>query len=129
MDVSGGIVAYWIYERIVPTWLRTWNLLARLVVAKIETPDLIDSTLQYVPIIQGDPEWTGRIWVRNAFAALVEARAFGTSVNLMDWETVERDCKGYMEGKIQRGRWQASQEGKYTRLPTMDLITKEELIP
>ncbi len=65
-NVSGRNVAHWIYERTVPTRLRTWNLLARLLVAKIEKPNLIDSTLRSVPIIQGDPAWTCKIWVRNA---------------------------------------------------------------
>ena len=128
-EIAGEVVAPWIYERIVPSRLRTWNLLARLVVAKIEEPDLIDSTLQAVPIIQGDPEWTCRIWVKDAVAALVDAGVLGTRVDLLDWTTVEMNCREYMARKIQEGRWQVSQEGPYSGLPTMDLITDEELVP
>lgn len=129
MDISGQTVAYWIYERIEPTRLRTWNLLARLIVAKIENVELLEQTLESVPVVQGDPAWTCRVWVREAVAALVQAGALGTRVDLEDWESVERECREYMAGKIQQGRWQVKQEGNFAGLPTVDLITGEEIVP
>jgi len=67
----------WRYEDKKVNPLRSGNLVARILVAKLPTTKLlveqaqdIDAIVQGVQIIQNDENWTCRVWVEEALAAL-----------------------------------------------------------
>lgn len=84
----------------------------------------MEASLQHVPVIQDDPAWRCRTWLRNPLAQLTKDRILGTGV--LDWDTVERLCLFYVERKKREGRFQNTPipEG----VPTYDLIEKKELV-
>lgn len=72
-------------------------------VAKITDSAQVPATLAAVPIVQNDPSWTCRIWVKDAIAALeADGRNLGTRVTL--WVTIEQKAKSYIGDKRRQGR-------------------------
>jgi hypothetical protein len=82
--------------------------------------------MRKVPVIQADPRWTCRIWVRNALAQLVEDDVLGTEV-AMDWNEIEQACVSYVSLKKQQNRF--TQTPLLPGVPTKDLIEDRETTP
>ncbi|PGH15004.1 hypothetical protein AJ79_02684 [Helicocarpus griseus UAMH5409] len=47
-----------------------FRLLVRVLVAKIADPAKLPSSLRSVPLVQNRPDWTCRVWVREALSQL-----------------------------------------------------------
>lgn len=103
----------------------TVNLLARVLVAKVEDERRLVSILRSVPIIQGDRNWRCRHWVIDAISALeVDGKAVGTSV--LQWEKIQRAGVEFVAKKIAAGRYQGRVDGPR---PLFDLLRGEEVVP
>ena len=113
----------WFFEKRELVTLKTQLLLVRVLVAKIEGSQKdLEASVQRVPVIQDDPSWRCRTWVRNALAQITKDRILGTGV--LDWDTVERGCLSYIERKKKEGRFQKTPIPE--AIPTYDLIEKKE---
>jgi len=116
----------WSFEKRELVSLKTQLLLVRVLVAKIErSHNDLEASLLRVPVIQDDPSWRCRTWVKNALTQVTKDRILGTGV--LDWDIVERECLSYVERKKVEGRFQKTPtpEG----IPTYDLIEKKETAP
>ena len=71
----------WIYDKIPVDNVRmTAQLLARILIAKVEDLDRLHAILESVPVIQGDPTWRCRSWIADALEAIAkDGKAVGTS--------------------------------------------------
>lgn len=77
----GSTVAAWRYEDKPVNSLRSGNLIARILLAKLSSTvpitalaESIDMVVKSVRVVDDDPNWTCRIWVEEALGAL---RALG----------------------------------------------------
>jgi hypothetical protein len=103
-------------------------LLVRVTFAKVEDTAQLNRTLAAVPIVQNDPSWTCRIWVKNAIAALeADGKSLGTKVT--DWETLENSAQDYVRTKIDAGRFSGPGDWDPQFAPTYDLMNGMEIIP
>lgn len=58
----------------------TAQLLARILIAKVEDHDRLTAILERVPLVQDDPEWRCRSWIASALEAIdKDGKAVGTS--------------------------------------------------
>lgn len=113
----------WTFEKRELVTLKTQLLLVRVLVAKIvgSRQDL-EASLRRVPVIQDDPNWRCRTWVKNALAQITKDRILGTGV--AHWDIVEGECLSYVERKKREGRFQKTPLPE--EIPTYDLIEKKE---
>ncbi|KAF2222573.1 hypothetical protein BDZ85DRAFT_313592 [Elsinoe ampelina] len=72
--------------------------LVAVLVAKIEDEARLDAILCGVPVVQNDPNWRCRAWVRDAVNAIAaDGRAVGTSE--LVWAEVEDTAKAFVGRK------------------------------
>ncbi|KAB5554691.1 hypothetical protein GE09DRAFT_1222175 [Coniochaeta sp. 2T2.1] len=100
--VPGG---EWFYEeRDLPNAQTSIQLLARLVIAKVEDEARLLAIIRNAPVITGDPNWRCRTWCAGAFG------------------------REYVAGKNAAKRYD-TQELVLGPKPTYDLIEDKELLP
>jgi hypothetical protein len=103
-------------------------LLARVMIGKVVDGARLSVTLAAVLLVQDDPAWTCRIWVRDAIAALeADGKSLGTRVT--DWERIEQMSTTYVAQKRKQGRYDGSGTWKAGTVPTYDLLEEKETIP
>ncbi|KAL2176947.1 uncharacterized protein P884DRAFT_292594 [Thermothelomyces heterothallicus CBS 202.75] len=121
--ISGGV-----YEEVpLKNVQSTANLLARVLIAKIENEGRLAEILRKVPAVQGDPNWRCRTWLANALAAVeADGKAVGTAE--LDWTKIERVARDHVPKKRSRGRYMAEEDLKQPK-PTWDMIEGKEIIP
>jgi hypothetical protein len=118
----------WYYNVQKITTQATQMLLVRVIFAKVEDMAQLNRTLAAVPVVQNDPSWTCRIWVKDAIAALeADRKSLGTKVT--DWETLENWAKEYVRAKIDAGRFSGPGNWDSRFPPTYDLMEDKEIIP
>ncbi|KAI1941145.1 hypothetical protein LOZ66_001653 [Ophidiomyces ophidiicola] len=106
----------------------TAMLLGRIMVAKVTDGAQLHRCLAAVPIIQNNPEWTCRTWVKDAVASL-EADGKSLGIRVTNWEEIEKTANEYIGTKRQQRRYDGSGPWKLRTVPTFDLIQKKETIP
>lgn len=105
----------------------TYNLLVRIVIAKVEDEKRLFRVLEQVPIVQNDPNWRCRHWVISAVDALSkDGRDVGTSV--LDWDSIEHLARGYVSRKKGNDRFADSATLAGPR-PTWDMLEGKETVP
>ena len=117
----------WTYSERQLTNVRTpYNMLVRILVAKIEDERRLSSILRSIPITQDDPGFDTQAWVASALARIAEdGRVVGTA-NL-DWTKIEATARGYVDRK--------NTEGRFLRAdfdlpqPMWDLLADREVLP
>lgn len=116
----------WVYEEMEVQDVRNaTNLLARLVIAKVEDHQRLENIFRGVPVIQNDPAWRCRTWIENALHEVAsDGEAVGTSV--LDWQIIESTAKAYVARKIDEGRYQSGAD--VTTKPTWDMLDNKELV-
>ncbi|KAI2084927.1 hypothetical protein LOZ36_004428 [Ophidiomyces ophidiicola] len=118
----------WEYQAIEIPLFQTAMLLGRIMVAKVTDGTQLHRSLAAVPIIQNNPEWTCRTWVKDAVASLeADGKSLGTRVT--NWEEIEKTANEYIGTKRQQRRYDGSGPWKFRTVPTFDLIQKKETIP
>jgi hypothetical protein len=118
----------WIYEETKVDDVRfSAQLLARVLIAKIEDRDRLVAILRNIPVIQNDPHWRCRSWVANALAELAkDGKAVGTS--RLSWTEIETIGREYVARKKAEGRYQRLDIVMAPR-PTWDSLQEKETIP
>ncbi|KAF2253519.1 hypothetical protein BU26DRAFT_224458 [Trematosphaeria pertusa] len=82
-------------------------LLARVMIGKVANGAQMAATIAAVPIVQDDPAWTCRIWVRDAIAALeADGKSLGTRVT--GWQRIGQTSNTYVAQKRQQRRYDGS---------------------
>ena len=124
---NGELRTRWEYEELEISISPTRMILVRVTVAKVIKWERMEQILRAVPIVQNDPNWTCRTWVRDALANLVaDEGVLGTSVS--DWTTVEITCKRYVREKKDQHRFDGQVQWDMEKVPTWDLIENKETV-
>ncbi|KHO00644.1 uncharacterized protein MAM_01422 [Metarhizium album ARSEF 1941] len=127
--VKNHPVAGWVYEEVeLPNLKSTNNLLARLVVAKVEDEKHLLKTLRETAVIQDDFNFRCRTWMADALYRIskAEPRVVGTSE--LDWSRIEQNARRYVENKVAAGRYLEA-ERMLEPKPTWDMMEQREIIP
>ncbi|OAX83017.1 hypothetical protein ACJ72_02618 [Emergomyces africanus] len=118
----------WVYQALEIPLIQTSMLLGRIMIAKVTDSVQLRNTLAAVPIVQNNPAWTCRIWVRDAIVALeADGRSLGTRVT--NWSIIEQSAKDYIGQKRQQRRYDGSGSFPPRTVPTFDLIERKETVP
>ena len=126
--VKNHPITGWTYEETKLANVRlTVNLLARVLIAKIENEALLVKILRGTPVVQDDPAWTCRSWVADALARMKAAgnRAVGTA--RLDWPTINAFARRYVAEKKAAGRYAGDVDMTLPR-PTWDLLEEREIV-
>lgn len=116
----------WQYEeKVLPDVRNDLNLLARVLVAKVEDEQHLIAVLRSVPIIQDDEHWRCWSWVADAIVALeADGKALGTSV--LQWERIQSAGEEFVKKKLDAGRYEKDSSGPR---PVFDLLRGREVVP
>ncbi|KAG6036648.1 hypothetical protein E4U41_005572 [Claviceps citrina] len=120
---------HWVYEENELEDVQcTFNLLARLVIAKIEDEKRLLEIFRETAIVQDDPNFRCRTWMADVLSRIsrAEPRVVGTSD--LDWGRIEQRARGYVGKKIAEGRYLESGRALKPK-PTWDMMEKKETIP
>ncbi|KAI5369202.1 hypothetical protein Slin14017_G000810 [Septoria linicola] len=117
----------WKYEEAELHNVRTTNnLLARILIAKVEDHERLVAILRSIPIVQNDPNWRCRSWIANALAELAkDDKAVGTSQ--LNWAVVEMTARQYVARKTAAGRYQRAEDMLKPK-PTWDMLENKETV-
>jgi hypothetical protein len=118
----------WEFEEVSTTMLPTRMIMARILIAKIESKDRLAQVLRQIPIRQGQEGWNCVLWIKEALSKLqVSTNVIGRSV--LEWEVVRNAAMSYCQKKKDQHRFDG--EGKFdtTRVATFDLIQGRETVP
>lgn len=117
----------WKYEEVeLDNILSTSNLLARILIAKVEDYKRVVAILRSLPIVQDDPSWRCRTWIASALTELArDSKAVGTSQ--LDWERVEATARQFVANKAAAGRYQRREDVLKPR-PTWDMLEGKETV-
>ncbi len=118
----------WILEEAELSNVRnTINLLARVLIAKIENEALLVKILRETPVVRDDPEWTCRSWIVDALSRIQAAgnKAVGTA--RLDWPTIEEFARRYVAEKKAAGRYAGDGDMTLPR-PTWNLLEEREIV-
>ncbi|PNY24363.1 Uncharacterized protein TCAP_05703 [Tolypocladium capitatum] len=118
----------WVYEELEAKDVRwTNNLLARIVVAKIEDESRLRDIFHNTPVVQGDGNWRCRSWVADVLARLErDGKAVGTA--RLGWGEIEAKARAYVAEKYAAGRYSTAAELAKLK-PTWDLLQGREIVP
>lgn len=94
----------WEYEESSLNNVRTNNnLLARIIIAKIEDEQRLVDLFRQRPVVQGDPNWRCRTWIASALVAIAkDGKCVGTAE--LDWQKIEGVARQYVGDKTAGGR-------------------------
>lgn len=103
------------------------NLLARIMIAKVEDEERLAEIFRQTPVVQNDPNWRCRTWVADVLARIAaDGRAAGTGE--LKWPDIEAFARNYVAGKAKGGRYCRGADMSRDK-PTWDLIEGKETIP
>lgn len=104
----------------------TTNLLARILIAKIEDQERLATILRNQPIVQNDPNWRCRTWIAGVLEELArDGKAVGTSQ--LNWEEVGATARQYVAKKVAAGRFDDTDRLLKPK-PTWDMIENKETV-
>ncbi|RMZ68426.1 hypothetical protein GMOD_00010077 [Pyrenophora seminiperda CCB06] len=126
--VKNSPLGGWIFEEIALENVRTTtNLLARILVAKIQDEKRLVALLRGIPVVQDDPNWRCRTWVASALAEIEkDGKCVGTAE--LDWQKIEAIARQYVRNKTDNGRYQTTADLLKPK-PTWDLLENKEIVP
>lgn len=105
----------------------TNNLLARILIAKIEDEDRLIALIRRSQLVQGDPHWRCRSWVAQVLQEMSrDGKVVGTAE--LDWVKIEARVRAYVAQKTADGRYQNVADLQKPR-PTWDMLEDREIIP
>ncbi|KAF4465939.1 hypothetical protein FALBO_7223 [Fusarium albosuccineum] len=118
----------WMYEEIPLSNVRsTNNLLARILIAKVEDEDRLIEIIRNTTVVQNDPNWRCRTWVAEALSRIdKDGRAVGTAE--LDWGRIEAVAREYVANKTAAGRYLNAADMALPK-PTWDIIQGKEIVP
>ncbi|QPH18139.1 hypothetical protein C2857_003121 [Epichloe festucae Fl1] len=118
----------WVYEEHeLPNVRNTNNLLARIMIAKVEDEERLEKIFRNTSVVQDDPDWRCRTWMADALSRIEkDGKAAGTAQ--LDWEKIERKARRYVKKKADQGRY-IDLEAVSQPKPTWDMLEGVETVP
>ncbi|CAI4216102.1 unnamed protein product [Parascedosporium putredinis] len=114
--------ATWEYEKLSVTGSSSATPYVRVLVGKVKKSQAqFEASVEKAEIVQDNPEWTDRSWVKAALAQLAKDGVLG---DVRDWAKIEKESLAFAEKKKSEGRLDAW-NGK---APTYDLTQKRETV-
>lgn len=115
------------YEAVsLPNVQSTINLLARLVIAKVEDEKRLVEIFRTTPVVQNDPNWRCRTWVAQVLSRLEkDGKAVGTAQ--LDWRKIEGLGRDYVAKKAAAGRYLEALD-MYQPKPTWNMLEDRETV-
>lgn len=102
------------------------NLLARVLIAKVEDHEHLAAIVRSQPVVQNDPSWRCRTWIAGVLNELArDGKAVGTSE--LDWEKIEATARQYVVSKLAAGRY-GNSDLVVKPKPTWDMIENREIV-
>ena len=125
--VKNNPVQGWIYEEVdVANVKGTTNLLARIIIAKVEDEKRLIGIFRNAPVVQGDPNWRCRTWVSEVLSRLKkDGIAVGTSQ--LDWTRIETLAREYVAKKTAAGRYLKAEDMVLPKT-TWDMLEGKEIV-
>lgn len=126
--VKNHPVQGWVYEENSLEDVQTTNnLLARIVVAKVEDERRVVEIFRMTPVVQNDPNWRCRTWVADALSRMAkDGKAVGTAQ--LVWSEIELLARKYVAKKAAAGRYVTAKDMTSPR-PTWDMLDGREVVP
>ncbi|KAJ5948186.1 hypothetical protein N7466_001201 [Penicillium verhagenii] len=117
----------WVYEGVkIKNVRNTDNLLARIVIAKVEDEERLLNLFRHLPVVQGNPEWRCRTWIASALAEIAkDGECVGTAE--LDWEKIEAIAREYVGEKTAGGRYESAADIMQPK-PTWDMLENKESV-
>lgn len=109
-----------------------FRLLTRVLVGRVKNLGKASACIRNVPLVQGDLNWTCRVWVKEALAKLDADAIFEPQRRIRDWDAIETECRRYVAEKKAAGWWSTSNPGVASNLndiPTYDMLQGRETTP
>lgn len=96
------------------------NLLARILIAKIENEQRLIALLRRVPVVHGDPNWRCRTWISSVLAEIAkDGKCVGAAE--LDWKKIEPFGRKYVAEKTASGRYRTAEDLLQAK-PTWDML-------
>lgn len=129
--VGGGI--RWDPEFLDVASMSSRQLLARILIAEVTDHNQLRRVLERNPVVQGNPEWRCRHWIKAGLAELATLGGrggLGNRVDLRDWDRIFDFGVEYVERKKALGRYliETADQWPEGTSPTYDLINNRELM-
>lgn len=105
----------------------TGSQLARILVAKIEDRDKLESILRGVPLHPETQGWNCVAWVREALELAADGGVLGTS--MVAWDTVRDSSMKYVADKRAARRYETDGGFDQSKVATWDLLQGCEVTP
>jgi len=123
--ITGPGTFEWVFEEKKTSLLATSALLVRVLIAKVESKDRLESILRNVPTRQDVAGWNCVGWVKEALQSLeADGKALGTGVT--EWTRVKTTAMEYCDRKKKEHRFQSQGDYDMSKVPTYDLIEMRE---
>lgn len=102
------------------------NLLARIVIAKIQDEQRLISIFNRLPVVQGDPSWRCLTWMASAVDEIAkDGKCVGTAE--LDWLKIETFGRQYVGDKTADGRYRTVADLEKSK-PTRDMLESRERV-
>jgi len=105
----------------------TVNLLARILIAKIEDEKGLLKIMEETPVVQDDPSFTCRSWLIDVLMRMSKADPKVVGTSELDWGNIEVQARKYVEEKIAAGRY-LEQDQILGPKPTWDMTGQKEIV-
>lgn len=117
----------WKYEEVLLDNVQcSTNLLARIVIAKIEDEQRLLDIFRTTRWVQHNPNWRCRTWVGEVLTRIQQdGTIVGTSI--LDWPTIEATAREYVAKKAASDRYSRNFDMELPK-PTYNLYEKMEVI-
>ncbi len=105
LHVKNHPVEGWKYEEVpLQNIQSTTNLLARILIAKIESEESLVAMIRSTPVVRDDSNWRCRHWIAAVLEKIAkDGKAVGTAE--LDWSTIETTARRYVADKTAAGRY------------------------
>lgn len=122
--------AEWRYqEETVIAGLATGTTIGRVTIGKVLDEAAFSEVLRKIAVHQGNPNWRCRHWVIDAIQALAGSGTIGTSVDLCDWDAIQRFAEDFGKTNRESGRFTTSSLKSIQLIPTVDMMSGRIMVP
>jgi hypothetical protein len=126
LQAAHGVVSTpWTVEREHVNANADFRILVRVLLGKVPSTTAFDMYIDDVHWAPDQPGFSCVEWVR---LALDQLRRSGIA-NVPHWEKVERTALQFVELKKKEGRFEVGWHGDASKVPTYDMLLKEETVP
>lgn len=125
--VTNDPIQGWTYSEVsLANVQSTNNLLARILIAKVEDENRLIDIFRSTAVVQGDPNWRCRTWVADVLSRIAkDGTAVGTAE--LGWNRIEAVARDYVAKKTAAGRYLNAADMVLPK-PTWDMLEGKETV-